>query len=69
MAQSLLKEFLLMFSSQKQTFCEEAKQLQIADFLYIIQKIQQLFSKQKPGMANIVCKKWFLFQIEIKEIF
>ena len=26
---------------------------------------QKLFSEWKPYTANIVCKKWFLFQVEI----
>ena len=35
--------------------------------LFIYNCFQQLFSKCKPGMANIVCK-YFLFQIEKRKI-
>ena len=46
----------------------DTKWLEIAVFLYIIFFKLFFLLKWKPGMANIVCKKWILFQVEIKEL-
>ena len=58
---------LLKFSSQQhKENNKETKWFQIAaSFLYLIFS-QKVFSEWKP-LTNIVCKKWLLYQVEIKK--
>jgi hypothetical protein len=52
-----------MFSSQQHTFYDITKRFEIANK----KNFQKKFLTGNFYMANIVCKKWFLFQVEIKE--
>jgi hypothetical protein len=40
---------------------------QVAFFIEVHNFLQKLFYKWKLYMANIVCKNWFLFQVETKK--